>query len=1504
VFDLPAQRERLGKLFEFLKAYVDLRNPPVRDISEQFRKLWLKDLFSHPSIELFRDAERAEDNEGGGEVLLTIKRPTMTSCPLPPAKLAEWLRPGWKEFTGEVRVLETRNIVDEGNSTQIQRFQDDPSLANQFRAWRAKREEWVENERPARRVMTVFEDVYEWFGALQRDGNKIELLIGDGLLRCRDKTGNFAHPVLLQKLELEFDPEAPQPTFSFRLRESPPELYAEFCRILPGVDISQLARCADELKQAEFAPLGSEGTDGFLRRLIQGLFPSRGEVVVGTHASSEIPTISRDPVLFLRQRRASQTNIFDLILKDINIRKDFSPALLQILGLVDDAVGEVEEGTVHNLGNEDEEILLSKPANREQLKIARQLATGNCVLVQGPPGTGKTHTIANLLGHLLSKGKRVLVTAHTPKALRVLREKVVKELQPLCISVLQSDKKSQAELQESVKVIHTRLGEDGAVLQQQADRLRRDRVKILAELKEARHQLLEALQDEIHDVVFAGKAIRPIEAAKRIARDKEQDDWIPSPIKLGEGMPLSHAEVATLYGTNASVSHADERELKGWRPPLNQLPTPNEFKAAVDELGSLSKFNLRYRDEFWNDSLEPEDLTEFDRMLETASETIGFLRDSAAWQLEAVQAGRDGEVAKRAWQTLVERIDTSWVEVQKCHALVMEYGPAISDPRSPSDLVPLIEEIIQHRQKGGRFGLLTKLTHRPWFDFQKTVRIGSQELDLENLQHLQATRAVLRIQQLRGELIERWERQMAPKGAPDSAQLSETPEAVAKQFIAPIQYCLDWNRSTWLPLEAEFTRLGFLWPEYLESTPPETGANAELNRLRDAVLGDMASILQSRRGWLSAKRLKAQLAKWSASMPMSEIPDALATQRLKISLRDSSPQDYQEAIGDLSRLANLEPDLANRSGLLKKLAPSAPAWASAIENRIDQHGDAKPPGHPEHAWEWRQLHDELERRTTVSLDDIQVKIEDRSRQLLDLTSQLSEAQTWRQQIRNTKHAQKQALGAYATMRGRLTQTGRGVRDAEFRAAARKEMQTAREAVPVWIMPLAEVAETFDPATTHFDVVIIDEASQCDPTSMYAMYLADQTIIVGDDEQVTPVQVGVQTDEVKKLIQIYLDGIAHKELYDGETSIYELSQIAFGSVVRLSEHFRCAPNIISFSNNLSYNGSIKPLREASSISLTPHVLYYRVEGGEDRKDNTNLVEAEAIASLICAATEQPEYKRNDLGEPVTFGVISLVGDKQALKIDGLLRHHLDPVEYQRRQILCGDAAQFQGDERDVMFLSVVDSPPENPPHNLRQEGPKKIFKKRYNVAASRARNQMWVVSSLNHETDLQPMDYRRRIIQHALDPQSWERELQHELDQVDPNSRVFEGGVLRRLMEKGYKVLPQYQVGAMRIDLVVVGGNDRLAIECDGEQFHGPEKLQEDMDRQAVLERLGWKFVRIRGSLYFRDAERAMEPVVRRLEELQITPDLRPATVEMPAANEVVERVIRRAQEIRALWAAN
>ena len=122
------------------------------------------------------------------------------------------------------------------------------------------------------------------------------------------------------------------------------------------------------------------------------------------------------------------------------------------------------------------------------------------------------------------------------------------------------------------------------------------------------------------------------------------------------------------------------------------------------------------------------------------------------------------------------------------------------------------------------------------------------------------------------------------------------------------------------------------------------------------------------------------------------------------------------------------------------------------------------------------------------------------------------------------------------------------------------------------------------------------------------------------------------------------------------------------------------------------------------------------------------------SLICAAIEQPEYSVNDDGKPVSLGVVSLVGEQQALAIDALLRQRVDPAEYKSRRILCGQAAQFQGDERDVMFLSVVDAPPPSPPLPMRQEGPKKIFKKRFNVAAVvHATRCGWFIVSIMRRT---------------------------------------------------------------------------------------------------------------------------------------------------------------------------
>src|SRR5947209_13354285 len=98
---------------------------------------------------------------------------------------------------------------------------------------------------------------------------------------------------------------------------------------------------------------------------------------------------------------------------------------------------------------------------------------------------------------------------------------------------------------------------------------------------------------------------------------------------------------------------------------------------------------------------------------------------------------------------------------------------------------------------------------------------------------------------------------------------------------------------------------------------------------------------------------------------------------------------------------------------------------------------------------------------------------------------------------------------------------------------------------------------------------------------------------------------------------------------------------------------------------------------------------------------------------------------------------------------------------------------------------------------------------------------------------------------------------------------FEREVMKGLVAAGYRVAPHWRVGAFRIDLVVEGNGRRLAIECDGDRYQPLEKLPEDMDRQSVLERMGWIFTRIRGTEFFRNAESVMKPGFDKLYVVEI-----------------------------------
>src|SRR5205085_7631835 len=133
------------------------------------------------------------------------------------------------------------------------------------------------------------------------------------------------------------------------------------------------------------------------------------------------------------------------------------------------------------------------------------------------------------------------------------------------------------------------------------------------------------------------------------------------------------------------------------------------------------------------------------------------------------------------------------------------------------------------------------------------------------------------------------------------------------------------------------------------------------------------------------------------------------------------------------------------------------------------------------------------------------------------------------------------------------------------------------------------------------------------------------------EQVSPSAVGQDLGVIQNLIYQYLRGIPNSDLYDGQISIYDLARQSFGGTTCLVEHFRCVPEIIQFSNMISYDGRIKPLRDASRVHLLPRTVSYRVSGSS-RDGKVNRQEALATAARLASAIGRPEDRHNGAGRP--------------------------------------------------------------------------------------------------------------------------------------------------------------------------------------------------------------------------------------------------------------------------------
>ncbi|NFM15847.1 DUF559 domain-containing protein [Clostridium sporogenes] len=1488
------EKNKAYNLFRFLKQYNNIKNPTITDINSQH---WYKWFDYMPIHEKIKNNIHKEDNDS--DIVLTVGKPEFTKCPEPPIELKKWLEKGWGNFDEEVKVKKSINKIEkdlktgEENLIQIN-FDDDNKRISELESWKVKRNIWSEKEIIAHDVDDIFNMLYTLYSTLKKESEAMELIFGDGILGCKDEKKIY-HPILLQKVNLIFDANIPE--FRIEVSDRSPELYKNIFTLVPDSNTELLLEIYKEFETEEFSPFDIDKSNSFLNRVVHALSPN-GEFLDNNEKFKfqEYPQIFRNPVLFVRKLNMGFESAIDAILEDLEEIDSIPEFLKDIIGVDEDNSTKLNNSNSTSTENNstllasnglDENIILTKPANTEQLVVAKYLENQGAVLVQGPPGTGKTHTIANMIGHLLSQGKSILVTSYSEKALSVLKEKVTDNLQALCLSLL-STTESRIEMEKTLDIINenrSRLEPDS--LNQKIISLERDRKDKIKKLSKLKLELKNARLNEYRAIVIGGEEFKPKDCGKFINAHKENASWIQLPVKKGMNLSLTEQELEELYLSNEAISKDEENEFDSNLPNISELITPIEFNNLINKKNSFNEKVLNYGVKLWKNNCETSEQT-LKLIIDKVENAVKNINLNKLWTLEIIQDSKE-DMLKKNWINLINEIERVYSLSLDCSEDILNYNPEFQDLDDNIDVKAHMDVIIRKLESGGKITKLNLLLNKQMKSFINSCRVNGHVPVKSN--EYKALNKFYNLKLEREKLKSRWDRQMVPLGADNTEAMGENFEATCFKYIPIMKDNINWYNDIWNQIENDIKKVGLDLDKINTRVDLSSDKYSNLKYIKTDLSQKIIEAVQSQINRIQYEKIKQNkekiesiINKYSAnknSKIMSKLQNALMNEEVNL---------YKECYEAIIYIREISNNIIRRRELISRLEKTAPTWANEIRLRNNEFGKGNVPFNINDAWKYAQFKQEIDDRNSVNIEEIQNDILGIEKVLRENTAELAFNKAWLYKLKSFENnkSQVRAIEGWRQLIRKIGK-GKGKKAENLKSEARKLMPECQGAVPVWIMPLNKVVENFDPKKNKFDVVIIDEASQADVMAIVALYLGKQVIIVGDNEQVSPLAIGEKSDDVENLAKEYLSNIPHPALYSGKFSIYDLAQASGYQPVRLKEHFRCVPEIIQYSNLLSYNGQIKALRETSEIKIKPPIVTYKVQDAVT-VSKTNEKEIDAVVSLILACCEQKEYKGKD------FGVITLKGDKQAALIDRKLQSKMDAKEYNKRNILCGNAANFQGDERDIIFLTMVDANDGEGPIRLQSVGNDYLYKKRYNVAVSRAKDQLWLVHSLDSENDLKKGDIRKGLLDYCNNYKS--RQVEFGKNVVKAESE-FEKRVMKYLIDRGYHITPQWEVGAFRIDMVVSYKDNRVALECDGERWHGEDKLEEDMNRQSILERLGWRFIRIRGSEFFSNESGSMGKIIQKLNELEIYPE--ESDDNSNSDNTLKNTVISRAQEIRASW---
>ncbi len=1493
-------QDRAVALFRFLGELAELSTKTVRNCEDYESVMWLNDIPRSPDVR--RMAWHSDGQDESSDVWLEIRKPEFRSPPRVPSALSRWIledelqnsdleRPTLRQ---EIPAAAIGEVSEKRNQDGFEYLADQPKIQQIWSEYvEGKWKPWAKEENLRKSVQKVYADLFSLYQKQEQLGEEYEILVGSGLLQWNtsDRLSIRRH-ILVAQCNLAFDPSKaivsvgpPGGGANLKLEQDMLEI-DQRPRILPPDFNAVLDEIGDAIwDTSKIAPA--------IRSWVNSLSPDAvySEKTSYQDNIAEIPRVTLAPALILRKR--SEKGIVTM-LREIGTQLQSVPSIPStIKRLVCEDDGHLPHQT--DQPRRSPEIYFTKPANEEQIQLVERILEREGVVVQGPPGTGKSHTIANLISHFLATGERVLITSHTPRALRVLRDKIPDSIAALCIMLLDNDRQALKDLEACVDRITRRYENWNSSENSQAVcQLEKELHDLRASESEAEKRLIAIRERESyrHPKCFSNYEGTASEIADQLNRKQNEFSWIGKLPNESSEPPMTDGEALRLLKLlRLRKDRSKDLQKKTIDPTL--LVEPDEFSRLVKielQAERLYEESQDHRNYPAYSILKTADREFLRQILESLNRLRAMIQQSFQHPDRWVHKATEDLLARhsRSWLPLLQstrdHLDRIEGKAKRTRGLV------ISGVRG-RNLVPLKDRaasLLDHLESGKRIGvcLFGLWLYRP--PLVKQCWDVISEISVND-------RPCTEAKTLR-DLVDWLE---VAIGLDSLRRLWSGIHVVRPSESTVVISHFHALHDTLKNIFELRRRI-----EDLKSLLQDIPGLAEPSWHRDEDLESLANAIEALAAEDKFRSIRDEIESRTAHiLAAATAPDSHhALQSLAQSIRDRDEANYGLAFATLHDLNRFYEEMRVCGQLLDQLHRGTANLCQELQDTcLDQEWNTRLNSFQD-AWNWARcdawlrklMHPEEEKRLNAELRSIRHDL----RQCME---RLVEEKAWGYCFQRLSNRE---LGHLVAWRAAMDRVGRGTgrHAARHRKDAHDHMKECRSAIPAWIMPIFRIAETMSVKPELFDVVIVDEASQSGPEAIFLYYLAKKIIIVGDDKQISP-ESFIDQDQVVRLREQHIRDLQNKEAYGVEYSLFDIAKIFYPRFIRLKEHFRCMPEIIRFSNELCYSDQpLIPLRQHAGSRLPPVIAQHVSSGFQKgpRNRTVNPPEAEAIAQGIKACVEDPRY------EDKSIGVISLLGRSQAQYIEELLRDTIGPEEMARRKLVCGDPYAFQGDERHIVFLSLVRAPTaSNPVMALtlpRDE-------RRFNVAVSRARDQVLLFHTVT-VNDLRPHCLRNRLIEYfqspilqpipGLSPKEI-RDAASAVGRRDsrppkPFDSWFEVDVSLKIADRGFRVIPQFEVGGYFIDLVVEGMESRLAVECDGDRYHPPERYAHDMSRQRQLERCGWVFWRIRGGAFYRDPDGSLEGLWETLSNMRIRPrtDLREPQINL--AEKEVQKEERQVEE--------